>query len=82
MSGNTDAFLDLLANMCHGATVSILGIPVNDVAIDWNIVIFNMLTLKSIYGREMYEAWYKMSEIVEPANAENPNATITKQSAP
>ncbi|MFT6237912.1 MAG: threonine 3-dehydrogenase [Cellvibrionaceae bacterium] len=65
MSGNADAFRDLLANMCHGGKVSILGIPGNDVAIDWNIVIFNMLTLKGIYGREMYETWYKMSVMVE-----------------
>lgn len=65
MSGNPTAFRDLLANMCHGGKVSILGIPGNDVAIDWNTVIFNMLTLKGIYGREMYETWYKMSVMVE-----------------
>jgi threonine 3-dehydrogenase len=65
MSGNADAFRDLLANMCHGGKVSILGILGNDVAIDWNTVIFNMLTLKGIYGREMYETWYKMSVMVE-----------------
>jgi len=65
MSGNADAFRDLLANMCHGGKVSILGIPSGDVAIDWNVVIFNMLTIKGIYGREMYETWYKMSVMVE-----------------
>jgi threonine 3-dehydrogenase len=65
MSGNPQAFHDLLANMCHGGKVSILGIPGSDVAIDWNTVIFNMLTLKGIYGREMYETWYKMSVMVE-----------------
>ncbi|MGH1487210.1 MAG: L-threonine 3-dehydrogenase [Cellvibrionaceae bacterium] len=65
MSGNPSAFRDLLANMCHGGKVSILGIPENDTAIDWNVVIFNMLTLKGIYGREMYETWYKMSVMVE-----------------
>lgn len=65
MSGNPSAFKDLLANMCHGGKVSILGIPGSDVAIDWNIVIFNMLTLKGIYGREMYETWYKMSVMIE-----------------
>jgi threonine 3-dehydrogenase len=65
MSGNPSAFNDLLANMCHGGKVSILGIPGSDVAIDWNIVIFNMLTLKGIYGREMYETWYKMSVMIE-----------------
>ncbi len=65
MSGNPQALKDLLANMCHGGKVSILGIPGDDVSIDWNVVIFNMLTLKGIYGREMYETWYKMSVMVE-----------------
>jgi len=65
MSGNPSAFKDLLANMCHGGKVAILGIPADPVAIDWNLVIFNMLTLKGIYGREMYETWYKMSVMVE-----------------
>lgn len=65
MSGNPDAFRDMLANMCHGGKVSMLGIPSGDVAIDWNVVIFNMLTIKGIYGREMYETWYKMSVMVE-----------------
>ena len=65
MSGNASAFKDLLANMCHGGKVSILGIPSDSVAIDWNIVIFNMLTIKGIYGREIYETWYKMSVMIE-----------------
>ncbi|MGK2905108.1 MAG: L-threonine 3-dehydrogenase [Desulfuromonadales bacterium] len=65
MSGSPAAFKDMLANMCHGGKISLLGIPGNDVAIDWNTVIFNMLTLKGIYGREMYETWYKMSVMVE-----------------
>ena len=65
MSGNPQAFNDLLANMCHGGKVSILGIPGENTAIDWNIVIFNMLTLKGIYGREMYETWYKMSVMID-----------------
>jgi len=65
MSGNPSAFKDLLANMCHGGKVSMLGIPSEELAIDWNVVIFNMLTLKGIYGREMYETWYKMSVMVE-----------------
>ncbi|MFV0478313.1 MAG: L-threonine 3-dehydrogenase [Parahaliea sp.] len=65
MSGNSRAFNDLLANMCHGGKVSILGIPGEDTAIDWNQVIFNMLTLKGIYGREMYETWYKMSVMID-----------------
>ncbi len=65
MSGNPQAFNDLLKNMCHGGKVAILGIPSEDTAIDWNTVIFNMLSLKGIYGREMYETWYKMSVMIE-----------------
>ena len=65
MSGNSQAFNDLLNNMCHGGKVSILGIPSDNTAIDWNKVIFNMLTLKGIYGREMYETWYKMSVMID-----------------
>jgi threonine 3-dehydrogenase len=65
MSGNAQAFNDLLANMCHGGKVAMLGIPGENTVIDWNRVIFNMLTLKGIYGREMYETWYKMSVMIE-----------------
>ena len=65
MSGNPDGFRDLLKNMCHGGKVAILGIPAGEMAIDWSLVIFNMLTLKGIYGREMYETWYKMSVMIE-----------------
>jgi len=65
MSGNPQAFNDLLNSMCHGGKVAILGIPAEDTAIDWNKVIFNMLTIKGIYGREMYETWYKMSVMID-----------------
>jgi threonine 3-dehydrogenase len=65
MSGNPDAFNDMLVNMCHGGKIAMLGIPKNDMAIDWNIVVFNMLTIKGIYGREMYETWYKMTVMLE-----------------
>ncbi|PLW69651.1 L-threonine 3-dehydrogenase [Pseudohalioglobus lutimaris] len=65
MSGNAQAFNELIDNMCHGGKVSILGIPAENTAIDWNKVIFNMLTLKGIYGREMYETWYKMSVMID-----------------
>jgi threonine 3-dehydrogenase len=65
MSGNPTALNDLLANMCHGGKVALLGIPEKSTAIDWTTVIFNMLTLKGIYGREMYETWYKMSVLIE-----------------
>jgi len=64
MSGNPQAFRDMLANMCHGGKVAMLGIPSKELAIDWNLVIFNMLTIKGIYGREMYETWYQMSVLV------------------
>ena len=65
MSGNPAGFRDLLANMCHGGKVAMLGIPSEEMAIDWRKVIFNMLTLKGIYGREMYETWYKMSSMID-----------------
>ncbi|MGZ8346401.1 MAG: L-threonine 3-dehydrogenase [Allosphingosinicella sp.] len=65
MSGNPAAFRDMLDNMAHGGKVSMLGIPAGEVAIDWTKVIFNMLTLKGIYGREIFETWYKMSVLIE-----------------
>jgi threonine 3-dehydrogenase len=65
MSGNPQAFRDMLANMCHGGKIAMLGIPTEPIEIDWNIVVFNMLTIKGIYGREMYETWYKMSVMLE-----------------
>jgi len=65
MSGNPDAFRSLLSNMCHGGKIAMLGIPSEEIAIDWNTVVFNMLTIKGIYGREMYETWYKMTVMLE-----------------
>jgi len=65
MSGSPAAFREMLANMSHGAKIAMLGIPSNDVSIDWHSVIFNMLTIKGIYGREMYETWYKMTVMLE-----------------
>lgn len=65
MSGSPDALRTMLSNMCHGGKVAMLGIPAEPIAIDWNIVVFNMLTIKGIYGREMYETWYKMSVMIE-----------------
>ena len=61
MSGNAQALRDMISNMSHGAKIAILGIPAKDVTLDLRQVIFNMVTLKGIYGREMYETWYKMS---------------------
>ena len=65
MSGNTQALQDMIANMSHGGKVAILGIPANKTPVDWRPVIFNMLTIKGIYGREMYETWYKMSVMLD-----------------
>jgi threonine 3-dehydrogenase len=65
MSGNPAAFNDMLSNMCHGGKIAMLGIPAGDMAIDWNTVVFNMITIKGIYGREMYETWYKMSVMLQ-----------------
>ena len=66
MSGNaTAAFRDMLDNMAHGGKIAMLGIPEKETAIDWNTVIFNMLNLKGIYGREMYETWYKMTVMLQ-----------------
>lgn len=66
MSGNPQAFRDMLANLAHGAKVAMLGIPAGgEMSIDWNTVIFNMLTIKGIYGREMYETWYKMTVMLQ-----------------
>jgi threonine 3-dehydrogenase len=55
----------MLANMCHGGKIAMLGIPEREMAIDWNTVVFNMLTIKGIYGREMYETWYKMTVMLQ-----------------
>jgi threonine 3-dehydrogenase len=65
MSGSGDAFRDMLANMCHGGKIAMLGIPNEDLAIDWNTVIFGGLTIKGIYGREMYETWYLMQSMIQ-----------------
>jgi threonine 3-dehydrogenase len=65
MSGNGSAFRDMLANMAHGGRIALLGIPSEEIVIDWNTVIFNMITLKGIYGREMYETWYMMTVMLQ-----------------
>ena len=65
MSGNAAAFRDMLANMCHGGKIAMLGIQNGEAAIDWSTVIFNMLAIQGIYGREMYETWYKMTVMVQ-----------------
>jgi threonine 3-dehydrogenase len=65
MSGNADAFRDMLRTMHHGGKVAILGIPPEETRIDWNQVIFKGLVLKGIYGREMFETWYKMASMLQ-----------------
>ena len=65
MSGNPSAFRDLLRTMHHGGNVALLGIPPDDTAIDWNEVIFKGLMIKGVYGREMFETWYKMAAMLQ-----------------
>jgi threonine 3-dehydrogenase len=65
MSGSPAAFRELLSNMAHGGKIAMLGIFSEEMAIDWSRVIFSMLTIKGIYGREMYESWYKVNAMLE-----------------
>jgi threonine 3-dehydrogenase len=65
MSGNPRALADMIDNMCHGGRIAILGIMPEKAAIDWNKVVFNMLTIRGIYGREMYETWYTMTALIQ-----------------
>ncbi|MEM7146366.1 MAG: L-threonine 3-dehydrogenase [Verrucomicrobiota bacterium] len=65
MSGHPSAFKSMLGNLCHGGKMALLGIPEAPMEVDWNEVIFNGLTLKGIYGREMYETWYKMTMMLQ-----------------
>jgi len=65
MSGSPKALADILPNMFHGGKIALLGIMPGSAAIDWNVVVFNQLTIKGIYGREMYETWYKMTAMIQ-----------------
>ena len=65
MSGNAAALSDMIANMSHGGKIAMLGIPSEPMSMDWRTVIFSMLTIKGIYGREMYETWYKMTVMLQ-----------------
>jgi len=65
MSGQGAALRDMLANMAHGGGIAMLGIPSEEIAVDWNQIVFNGLTVKGIYGREMYETWYMMSVMLQ-----------------
>ena len=82
MSGNPAAIEEkTVANMSHGAKIAMLGIPAKPMSIDWRAVIFNMLTIKGIYGREMYETWYKMTVMIESGVTFHPSsltASVTR----
>lgn len=65
MSGNGSAFRSMIDNMINGGKIAMLGIPATEIAIDWNQVVFKMLTIKGIYGREMYDTWHKMMTMLQ-----------------
>jgi len=65
MSGQPAALNDMIDNMTHGGKIALLGIMPGAASIDWNKVVFNMLTIRGIYGREMYETWYKMTALIQ-----------------
>jgi threonine 3-dehydrogenase len=65
MSGNADALSSMISNMAHGGRIAVLGIPTAEIALDFNPIIFNQLTLKGIYGREMYDTWYQMTVMLQ-----------------
>lgn len=65
MSGSPAAMSDIISNTIHGANIALLGLPSDPYPIDWSTVIFNMLNIKGIYGREMYDTWYKMTVLIE-----------------
>jgi threonine 3-dehydrogenase len=65
MSGNPAALRSMISSMAHGGRIAVLGIPTAEIALDFNPIIFNMLTLKGIYGREMYETWYQMTVMLQ-----------------
>jgi len=64
MSGSHAAFAEMIDNMAHGGKIAVLGLPAKPMQTDWRKIIFNMLTVRGIYGREMYETWYKMSVLI------------------
>ncbi|MFJ9431957.1 L-threonine 3-dehydrogenase [Streptomyces sp. NPDC101490] len=65
MSGNPQAMRDMVANMTHGGKIAMLGLPSEDFAVDWSKIVTSMITVKGIYGREMFETWYAMSVLLE-----------------
>jgi threonine 3-dehydrogenase len=79
MSGQPAALRDMLANMNHGGKIAMLGLPADEIAIDWGKVVTHMLTMKGIYGREMFETWYAMSAMLSsnPVLHANISAVVT-----
>jgi threonine 3-dehydrogenase len=65
MSGSKEAFNDMLPTICHGGKIALLGILDRDTQIDWDLVVFNGLNIKGIYGRQMFETWYKMTVMIQ-----------------
>ena len=65
MSGRASALREMIDNMTHGGRIALLGLPTEDIAINWGKVVTHMLTLKGIYGREMYDTWYKMTFMLQ-----------------
>src|SRR5690606_589881 len=65
MSGHPSALPEMVENMAHGGKIALLGLPTGAIDIDWNHVILHMLTLRGIYGRQMFETWYWMSVLIE-----------------
>ena len=65
MSGNASALRSAISSMAHGGGIAILGIPTEEISLDINEIVFKMLTVKGIYGREMYETWYKMTVMLQ-----------------
>jgi threonine 3-dehydrogenase len=65
MSGNAEAMHSMLATMRHGGSIAMLGLPTEDFAIDWNHLVLNMITIRGIYGRRMFETWYEMSVLIQ-----------------
>ncbi len=65
MSGNPNALRDMIANMCHGGKLALLGIQPKNTVVDWNQIVFSSLVMKGIYGREMYETWYKSTVLIQ-----------------
>ncbi|MCL2170441.1 MAG: L-threonine 3-dehydrogenase [Defluviitaleaceae bacterium] len=79
MSGNPEAFAEMVDNMANGGKIAILGIFADDVKLDWDKIIFRMLTLKGIYGREMYESWYKMQALLPHGLADEIAKCVTHE---